>query len=50
MHCSHPKLDLPSKNMKASPVIINLAYSPGISSAQLEKFITRNSAIADHLK
>lgn len=27
MHCNNPKFDLPSKNLKICPQIVNIAYS-----------------------
>lgn len=49
MHCKHPKFDIPSKSLKISPQIINLAHSPSVTGAQIHKFITRNSIVAQSL-
>ncbi|EAS05651.2 hypothetical protein TTHERM_00713450 (macronuclear) [Tetrahymena thermophila SB210] len=50
MYCPNQKFDLPSKNLKICPQILNIAYSSNATGNQLEKFISRNQIVASTLQ
>ncbi|KAL4512560.1 hypothetical protein ABPG72_020397 [Tetrahymena utriculariae] len=50
MNCTNQKFDLPSKNLKICPQILNIAYASSATGNQLEKFISRNQIVSSTLQ